>query len=271
MKNPIIESDDPKIEGNMFDFHTCMKYNGKLFTGTILHEDNKGYVQYKNGNVEGRAISYYSNGKIEEDCYYTDGNYISGKHWYENGQLRYDSENNYIIFDEDGVLTHKNGNWYYKNGNERLTSNEKSTKVYTASGKLAIETQPSDLIINNYPTTKIIYYHKVLAEEYKDLQEHIYLYPEDNFNFRDSVFIFLNSWIIELYRTNNKKEALHILNKMINDSEIRVKDDLNYRVKHREENFIQNSKIFIERLKSGEFDHNNQAEFNYNLSKIIFD
>ena len=270
MREPIIYRDDPKIESNMYDFYTFMQYDGKLFTGTILYEDNKSYVQYKNGNVDGRSISYHLNGQIEEDCIYIDGNYISGKHWYENGQLRYDSENNYVIFKEDGILTQKNGNWFYKNGNERLTRNEKGTKIYTSTGNLAIVTEPSDLIINNYPTSKIIYYHKILSAEYKDLQEHIYMHPEDNFNFRGGVFVLLNSWIIELYRTNNKKEALYILNKMINDSENRLKENLNYRVKHIEENFIHNSKIFVKRLESGEFDYNNNSNINNNLSTIIF-
>src|SRR5690554_6714955 len=271
MREPIIDRDDPKIESNMYDFHTFMQYDGKLFTGTILYEDNKSYVEYKNGNVDGRSISYHLNGQIEEDCSYIDGNYISGKHWYENGQLRYDSENNYVIFDEDGILTQKNGNWFYKNGNERLTRNEKATKIFTSTGNLAIVSEPSDLIINDYPTSKIIYYHKILKEKYKDLQEHIYIYPEDNFNFRSCVFVSLNSWIIELYRTNNKKEALYIINKMINDSENRLKENLNYRIKHIEENFIHNSKIFIKRLESGEFDYNSHSNINNNLSKIIFD
>jgi len=270
MREPIIDIDDPKIESNMYDFHTFMKYDGKLFTGTILYEDTKSYVQYQNGNVDGRSISYYLNGQVEEDCTYIDGNYISGKQWYENGQLRYDSENNYVISDEDGILTQKNGNWFYKNGNERLTINEKVTKLFSSTGNLAILIKQSDLL-NNYSTSKIIYYHKILKEKYKDLQEHIYIYPEDNFNFRSIVFVSLNSWIIELYRTNHEKEALYIINNMINDSEIRLKEDVNFRVKDIEENFIHNSKIFIKQLKRGEFNYNNLSNVNNHQSKIIFD
>lgn len=272
MRQPIINSEDSELEFNMYD-SCCLRYRGILFTGTVLFNDTNpvSYTEYKDGDFDGNNVSYHFNGKLSEQSFYKEGEYISGKEWYENGQLRYDSENNYGIFDKDGILTQKNGNWFYKNGNERLTSNEKGTKIYTSAGNLAIATEPSDLIINNYPSSKIIYYHKILSEEYKDLQEHIYLHPEDNFNFRGGVFVSLNSWIIELYRTNNKKEALYIINKMIKDSVNRLKENLNYRIKHIEENFIHNSKIFIKRLESGEFDYNNFSKIKNHQSKIIFD
>ena len=269
MREPIIKSNDPKIEGNIYDFHTSMRYENKLFTGTILYDDNKTYVQYKNGNVDGRSISYYLNGQIEEDCIYLDGDYISGKHWYRNGQLRYDSENNYVIFDEDGVLTKKNENWFYKNGNERHIFDNNKIKIFSNTGNLAILTEPSNLIINGYSPFKKTFFHKILCESYKDLLEHIYIYPEDNFNYRQVVS--LDSWIIELYRTNKKEEALNIINEMINDSKTKLTENLNYRIKHIEENFIHNSKTLIERLKSGKFDYNNHSNINNNLSKIIFD
>ena len=270
MRQPIINSEDPELEFNMYD-SCCLRYRGILFTGTVIFDDTDpvSYTEYKDGDFDGNNVSYHFNGKVSEQSFYKEGEYISGKEWYENGQLRYDSENNYVIFDEDGILTQKNGNWFYKNGNERLTRDKKGTKLHTSSGNLAIVTELSDLIINNYPASKSIYYHKILSEEYKDLQEHIYIYPEDNFNFRQVAS--LNSWIIELYRTNNKKEALNIINKMINESENRLNENLNYRIKHIEENFIHNSKTFIKRLESGEFNYDNLSNFNNNLSKIIFD
>ncbi len=267
MREPIIHNEDPNLEYNPYDA-SFLKYKGELFTGTLLYDDTNpvSYTEYTNGDYDGEFVSYYKNGQLAEKTIYKNGEYITGKEWYDNGQLRYNSENGNIILDKDGIITNKGGIWFYKNGQIRIITEDKETKIYSEKGNLAILIEPSDVIVNGYPTSKITYYHKVLKEDYKNLTEYIYLHAEDNSNFRSSGFYLLNSWIIRLYITNHKKEAIQIINKMINDSEDRLKENPHLRIQSLEQNFLHTSKIFIKRLTRGEFD----SSPNNNLSKIIF-
>lgn len=265
MKEPIVNSDE--IDEDRYG--GCPpKYNGKFFTGTIIYDDTDpvSYSEYTDGEEDGKSISYYRNGQLEEDAIYSKGEYISGKHWYENGQMRYDSQNNYTILDEDGLLTQRNGNWFYKNGNRR----SEGGRLFSSDGTLAILTEPNDIMVNNYPTVKITYYNKVLMNSYQELLENIYLHAEDNLTFRQGVEVLLNSWIIALYNNNKKEEAISILQQMITDSERKSTTEPHFRVRHFEENFIRNSNIFIKQLRKGDFEISPTA-VNHSLSTIIFD
>ncbi|GEM_PF-3268403 len=269
MKEPTIHNEDPNLEHNLLDTN-YLKYKGKLFTGTLLYDDTNpvSYIEYTNGDYDGDNVSYHNNGQVAAKSKYKEGKFISGEEWYDNGQSRYNSDKGNIIFDKDGIITKENNVWYYKNGKVRLITEDTTTKIYSERGNLVILIEPSEGVINSYPTSRITYYHKILKEEYKNLTEHIYLYPEDNFNFRNSIFVFLDSWIIELYRANLKKEALQLINMMINDSEERLKENLHYRIQSLEQNFVHNSKIFIKRLINREFDDSN-PKINNKLSIII--
>lgn len=84
-----VEYNHKDFEENLYDVYTHMKYKGVLFTGTLIKEGRK--IEYKNGNANGKSVAHYENGQIECDEIYENGDYISGKEWYKNGQLKYDS------------------------------------------------------------------------------------------------------------------------------------------------------------------------------------
>lgn len=271
MKEPVVNSEDSNLEYNLWGTN-YLQYKGELFTGTLLYDDTipNSYTEYTNGDYDGNSITYYKNGQLSKKSFYKNGAYISGKEWYENGQLRHNSEIGCFVFDEDGILTIDGNIWFYKNGKIRKTTEDKITKIYSENGHLAIITEPIEVPVNSYPTLKITYYHKILKESYKNLFHHIYIHHEDNVNFRQSIFVMFNSWIIELCRTDYKKEAIQIINTMINDSEERLNENLDFRIQSLETNFIHNSKIFLKRIKDGEFDFNKSLNPTNELSRIIF-
>lgn len=256
MREPIIHHEHPELEYNLWG-NNHLKYKGILFTGTIFFDDTNpvSYVEYKNGEYDGNEIVYHQNGQLAEKNFYHGGRYISGKMIYENGQLRHNLENENIIFDEDGLITKKNNVWYYKSGKARLIAEDLKTEIYTEAGDLAIliETVPDDSKRN--PGSQITYCHQILIKDYNNLTDHIYLYPEDNFEFRQLIFVHVNAWIIEVFKSVNRTEAIHIVNKMISESDNRLKQNLDYRIESVEKTFIHNSKIFIKRLEKGDYDN----------------
>ena len=116
MRQPIINSEDQELEFNMYgsDF---LKYKGILFTGTVIFDDTNpiSYTEYKDGDYDGNNVSYHFNGKLAEQSFYKEGKYLSGKEWYNNGQLKYDSKEK-TYWDRDGIKAYQNGCWLYKNG-----------------------------------------------------------------------------------------------------------------------------------------------------------
>lgn len=272
MRKPHIYEGDKGIDFELFYEGGILEYNGTKFTGTLIDDNTepKSYSEYKNGDLDGDDISYFENGKLAEKNIFKNGEYISGKQWYENGQLRFDSENIGVIFDRDGIKTTKDGKWLYKTGKERLVTEDRIFKLFSSDGHLAISHEPSEVIVNNYPTQKVYYYHKVLIANYINLLEHIYIHPEDNCKFRKQIENLLTSWIIELYRTGNMKEAILIFNNIIKISEEKLKENLDFRIRQLEETYVSNSKIQLKRIENGEFNYDNNTNINHNISKIIF-
>ena len=96
MREPVVHNEDPDLEYNMWG-PQFLEYKGELFTGTIFYDDTDpvSYTEYKNGMFDGEDVSYYKNGKLAEKSFYKDGEYISGKEWYDNGQLKSESTHLY--------------------------------------------------------------------------------------------------------------------------------------------------------------------------------
>lgn len=263
----MIKYNTTDFEENMYDFFTCLWYKGKLFTGILLDDDEKGTTEFKNGNADGRSLSYYENGQLEEDCIYEDGNYIKGKHWYSNGQMKYDSELK-TTWDEDGKIIIKDRSWLYKNGNLRFSHDSEGNGLYFSSQQeLAIKVIYSK---GKPHLTKHFYYNKVLLNCYKELLEHIYIDHEKNFNFSQLIEHNVISWIIKLYSKNNKKEALDLLRDIANHSEKIIDKNCDFRIKHMEENIKNHVNDVIQRMQNKEFDKSNLKNPD-DYSVIIFD
>ncbi len=101
-------------------------YNSLLFTGRITElngNDTMGYSEYKAGKLNGNQVTYFSNGKVNEERYYENG-FKTGEHkgWWENGNLRfiYHFKNdlfdgNVKVWNEKGMLFN---NFNYIKGQE---------------------------------------------------------------------------------------------------------------------------------------------------------
>ncbi len=171
MRTPIIHSDDPDLEYNMWG-ENYLKYRGSLFTGTLLYNDTTppSYVEYQNGDYHGNSVTYSRNGTLIEQSTYENGNYASGTEWYDNGQLKSDAGH---LYANDGKLIQKKGSWLYPNGMKRNNYEHDESNLFSSKGELAIKTILTRTA--NYKTTKI-YYDTVLNDCYEELL--INLYPD---------------------------------------------------------------------------------------------
>lgn len=164
MREPVIHNEDPNLEYNLWDTN-YLKYNGELFTGTIIYDDTNpiSYTEYKNGDYDGESISYHKNGNLAEKSFYKDGEYISGKEWYNNEQLKSDDIH---LYDEDGKLIRINGSWLYPNGVKRNGQGNGENYLFSSRGELAIKT-----IINmsgDYKNT-IVFFDNIVSECFQEL------------------------------------------------------------------------------------------------------
>lgn len=183
MKEPLIDSEDPELEYNPYDV-SYLQYKSKLFTGTLIYTDTtpNSFQEYTDGDYDGRRISYHKNGMLHEDAIYINGAYISGKEWYDNGQLRYDSNDDKVIWDSDGLLTRKDWIYFYKNGNPKTKKDEFGTYFLSPNGDIAISISP--FLGEKSPCrNKITFFDKIITAFLSDLFENIYNNGDDN---RDS-------------------------------------------------------------------------------------
>lgn len=146
----------PNLEFVVIGNYNNDKFDGKIiYYRTVYTEEDKdsaslklmeqGYkgimrtkceeVYYKNGKRDGSYKMWFTNGKIARDYVFKDGEYVSTKDYYENGQLQEDTK---IV---NGVTYTK---MYYKSGKlqadiEQIDRDNGEAKQYYESGKLQVE------------------------------------------------------------------------------------------------------------------------------------
>lgn len=203
MRQPIINSEDPELEYNIYD-SCCLKYKGILFTGTVLFDDTNpiSYTEYKDGEYDGNNVSYHFNGKLSEQSIYKEGQYISGKECYNNGQLKYDFKER-TYWDKDGIKAYQNGCWLYKNGIIKIKYEDTQSTIFNSKGEIAITTEYCK------PVNQKKYYHSNLIEYYSEIL--VDLYPELESHFSNIKFAVFG-WISQVYVNDNKLGEELLLN-----------------------------------------------------------
>ncbi|WP_343522210.1 hypothetical protein [Pedobacter sp.] len=225
MRQPIIDSEDPELEFNPYDA-CCLRYKGEFFTGTVIYTDTDpvSFTEYKDGEFDGRDITYHENGTLLEDCICENGKYISGKEWYENGQLRFDSAYNNVIWDVDGLLIRKDWIYFYKNGNPKTKKDELGNYYLSPDGDVAIFN--SILSEESSPCkSHTIFHDKVIIKFLSDLFENKYSRYEDN---RDSTMELdrqIKHYIICLYLGGYKAKAISVAEQIVKDSNMRENEN----------------------------------------------
>ncbi len=217
MKTEAIKYNEIDFEENIYDFFTFLMYKGKPFTGIL--QDGKWIIEFKTGNANGRSIDYYDNGQIASDEIYNDGNYVEGKEWHPNGQIKFDSTEK-KQWDLNGKLIQENGFWLYKNGNPKQRALENGSLYLAPNGDVLIK-----VLYNNsgdfknsveyYDENLHKYYNQLLLNEYGDLDSLFYntewyfwgwiwkLYSEDE----NKTFIILTDLIKHVNNSVSQKAS----------------------------------------------------------------
>src|SRR6185295_8904087 len=117
-----VNSNDTKLTAKA----RLVYYDSLLFTGRITEikdSDTLGYTEYKAGELNGKQVTFFKNGKVNEERYYANG-LKTGEHkgWWENGNLRFvyhfkDDlfDGNVKVWNEKGMLFN---NFNYIKGQE---------------------------------------------------------------------------------------------------------------------------------------------------------
>jgi len=173
----IIDFNEIDFEENIYDFFKNMMYKGKPFTGILREEGST--TEYKNGNANGFAYSYFSDGKIGSETQYRNGELVQSKDWYPNGKLmsKYDKEG-WFMYAKDGTLAYESKSgvavWYYKQGKIKQSENKDSSQTicYSPSGKIAIKIERTKGIFIAE------YFDNILLSDFKEIVTNFY--PELN-------------------------------------------------------------------------------------------
>jgi hypothetical protein len=229
MREPVIHNQDPNLEFNPWGTNYT-QYKGRLFTGTIMYDDTPAvsYTEYKDGDLDGNHVIYHKNGNLAEQSVYKDGEYITGKKWYDNGQLQSDDVH---LYDNAGKLIRINGSWLYPNGIKRNERGKGENYLYSTKGELAIKT-----IINmsgDHKNTNV-FFDKIVSECYKDLL--INLYPDFDDMFYNTEY-YIWGWVAKKYSLDNRKG-------------IELYQELK---RHTNKNIGNTAKVLLEQINKNEF------------------
>lgn len=225
MIQPIIAYNENDFEVNFQDYYTCMYYRGEPFTGTLM--DGNIMTQFKNGNAHGKSVEHYDNGRLADESYFEDGNYISYKTWYQNGKIKSEwlgSGNDSLEYDIDGNIILKKNNFFYKNGNFRKRNIPYKTEFYNYEGELLAVIQQN---LTEYK--KAIFYinKEKFIECYVDLYFELYPFISSyKDNLGDSIIGWF--WYLLSQSEDDKKFTITAINTLLNDRRNRDKYDLEH-------------------------------------------
>ncbi len=224
------------LESLDYNMNLEVTYNDKPFTG-IAFEDTPHYYnecEYVDGYRHGRDYCIYKSGNLKSEDFYENGEFLHGKEWYENGQIK---ENRTPLllkqWYENGV-TRRDTNYeigktlfYYENGYIRDDITFKKTDIGI------IDT----LVHICYAENQCEIFRKTKTEEdttknYVKGYNGLYILFNDesminNFDFMCNDFYFLQNmriWIIDFLNRDFQK-AYKLLEKMLNHENLRTKNE----------------------------------------------
>lgn len=163
MNKTPIEYNETDFEENTYDFFIGLMYKGQPFTGVL--KENNWTIEFKDGNANGRSVEYYDNGQLACDETYTDGKYIEGKKWYQDGQLKFDSKEG-RYWNEQGVLIQDKGSWLYDNGTPKQRNIENGCLYLASDGSTLFQV---DYNKDNDGKNSVTYYDENLFKHYHEL------------------------------------------------------------------------------------------------------
>lgn len=149
-------------------------YIGQRFTGSLRNE--REYIEYRDGVVHGLNISYYPGGEIECIDKYDNGDFIEGRTYFEQGQLKIESIANsksYKVWNLKAQLVQDGNITYFNNGEIRsIVSSAANTdfalKCFSRQGEV-VYTQLKDERINGKLVRNFTYDDDLLLKNYSDL------------------------------------------------------------------------------------------------------
>ena len=161
---------EEKTENILFDLY----YLDSPFTG-FLKDDNC-IIEYRDGFANGKFLEYFPDGSLCFEGYYVNGECISSKEWYQNGQIKIEGDN---IFTSEGLLAKKGNSWLYKTGQPKEARLENSTQYFSPNGDLAFEVNylhsgdyKNIITYNNEIMVK--YCNKIISNIYPELDQYQY-------------------------------------------------------------------------------------------------
>jgi antitoxin component YwqK of YwqJK toxin-antitoxin module len=229
MREPLVHNEDPNLEFNPWG-KNYLQFNGKLFTGTIVYDDTNpiSYTEYKNGDYDGNSIFYHKNGQLAQKSIYNEGVYISGKEWYDNGQLKSDDIH---LYERNGKLIRVNGSWLYPNGAERDGKGNGEYYLFSSKSELAIKTLVNKT--GDYKNTNI-FFDTIISSCYQELL--INLYPDFDCLFYNTEY-YIWGWVAKKYSLDNNTGLM-----LYKELE-----------KHQNNNIVSTAKTLLELIRKNEF------------------
>lgn len=189
---------EERTEDILFDLY----HLGSPFTG-FLKNDNC-IIEYKDGFANGKFLEYFPDGTLKIEGYCINGEYISGKEWYQNGQIKIEEDK---IFTHEGQLAKKGNSWLYKTGKPKETRLENSTLYFSPDGDLVFEVHY--VHSGDYKNT-ITYNNDIMVKYCDEIISTIY--PElDQYQYNIEYYFY--GWVATLLTVNFEqgKEVIEVL------------------------------------------------------------